>query len=196
MELPDDSDDASLDSLSLPDSPLPSDTVPVPDSLLSDVAPESSSSSSSSSPPDDALKVPDSADDAEASSSSSPLADALADDADADDALADSDSLAELAEADSDSDSESEALDMDDSVSSSLVSDLQEFLFLVFVAARSSHRAKLSTTEASAWSALPTRTRLLPFMCDCLRTTEQPIRGLYSFSIIRFHSPRCSGSVV
>ena len=124
MELPDDSDDASLDSLSLPDSPLPSDTVPVPDSELSDVAPESSSSSSSSSPPDDALKVPDSADDAEASSSSSPLADALADDADADDTLADSDSLAELAEADSDSDSESEALDMDDSVSSSLVSDL------------------------------------------------------------------------
>ena len=133
MELPDDSDDASLDSLSLPDSPLPSDTVPVPDSLLSDVAPESSSSSSSSSPPDDALKVPDSADDAEASSSSSPLADALADDADADDALADSDSLAELAElADSDSDSDSEALDMDDSVSSSEVSDLQEFLFLAF----------------------------------------------------------------
>ena len=125
MELPDDSDDASLDSLSLPDSPLPSDTVPVPDSELSDVAPESSSSSSSSSPPDDALKVPDSADDAEASSSSSPLADALADDADADDALADSDSLAELAEAElADSLSESDSLDMDDSVSSSLVSDL------------------------------------------------------------------------
>ena len=118
MELPDDSEDASLDSLSLPDSPLPSDTVPVPDSELSDVAPESSSSSSSSSPPDDALKVPDSADDAEgeddsaddaeASSSSSPLADA--------------DSLAELSEAEL-ADSLSDSLDML-SVSSSLVSDL------------------------------------------------------------------------
>ena len=91
MELPDDSDDASLDSLSLPDSPLPSDTVPVPDSLLSDVAPESSSSSSSSSPPDDALKVPDSADDAEGEDDSAD--DAEGEDDSADDTEASSSSL-------------------------------------------------------------------------------------------------------
>ena len=193
MELPDDSEDASLDSLSLPDSPLPSDTVPVPDSELSDVAPESSSSSSSSSPPDDALKVPDSADDAEgeddsaddaeASSSSSPLADA--------------DSLAELAEAElADSLSESDSLDMDDSVSSSEVSDLQEFLFLVFVAVWGSHRKIVSHGGLGLVCLADSNQVIAVHVRPSLNTTQQGNGGLYSFSIIRVHPPSCPGSFV